>query len=303
MRGVIAAEMPSSWAAEALKVQAVAARTYAITDDVGGDGFDLYTDTRSQMYRGVAAETPATDAAVAATARAGGHLQRRPRVTYFSASSGGYTENIENVWAGAAARAVARGVPDPYDGAGGNPNYHWGYQLTTAAAGARLGALLKGQLVGIQVTKHGVSPRIIRARVIGTGGGHEVTGSQLQRPFGLDHAPGSRSPPSRRCPGLRPDTRGRWRRRWRRRPWRSGALVPLVRAMVAGPAPAVHGSVFPAAQGAMRSPCRCSGARWQTVRKLRVGSRRRATRRSCPLRAPTGSVVSTGWTVQPSASA
>ena len=68
VRGVIAAEMPSSWSPEALKTQAVAARTYAITTNVGGGFYDLYPDTRSQMYRGVSAETPATDAAVAATA-------------------------------------------------------------------------------------------------------------------------------------------------------------------------------------------------------------------------------------------
>ena len=68
VRGVIAAEMPSSWAPEALKAQAVAARTYAITSDVAGGFYNLFPDTRSQMYRGVAAETPATDAAVAATA-------------------------------------------------------------------------------------------------------------------------------------------------------------------------------------------------------------------------------------------
>ena len=51
VRGVISAEMPSGWAAEALKVQAVAARTYAITDSVGGSYFDLYADTRSQDVR------------------------------------------------------------------------------------------------------------------------------------------------------------------------------------------------------------------------------------------------------------
>ena len=52
---------------QALEAQAVAARTYAITTSVGGGGFDLYDDTRSQMYGGVGAETAATDAAVQAT--------------------------------------------------------------------------------------------------------------------------------------------------------------------------------------------------------------------------------------------
>src|SRR5437588_1150567 len=67
VRGVVAAEMPSSWAAQALAAQAVAARTYALTSDVGGSAYQLYPDTRSQEYGGVAAETAATNAAVAAT--------------------------------------------------------------------------------------------------------------------------------------------------------------------------------------------------------------------------------------------
>ena len=52
VQGVIAAEMPSTWSSQALDAQAVAARTYAITTDVSGSFFNLYPDTRSQMYRG-----------------------------------------------------------------------------------------------------------------------------------------------------------------------------------------------------------------------------------------------------------
>ncbi len=48
VRGVVASEMPASWSAQALNVQAVAARTYAITSDVGGSAYQLYSDTRSQ---------------------------------------------------------------------------------------------------------------------------------------------------------------------------------------------------------------------------------------------------------------
>ena len=57
VRGVVAAEMPSSYPAAALEAQAVASRTYALTSDAGGSRFDVYSDTRSQVYRGVAAET------------------------------------------------------------------------------------------------------------------------------------------------------------------------------------------------------------------------------------------------------
>ena len=58
VRGVVSGESPSAWPTEALKAQAVAARTYAITSHAGGVVFDQYADTRSQVYRGVSAETP-----------------------------------------------------------------------------------------------------------------------------------------------------------------------------------------------------------------------------------------------------
>ena len=64
---MISAEVPARWPAEALRAQAVAARTYAITTSAGGgEGFNAYADTRSQMYRGV-------------QRRVAGHRRRRPR--------------------------------------------------------------------------------------------------------------------------------------------------------------------------------------------------------------------------------
>jgi stage II sporulation protein D len=185
VRGVVAAEMPSSWAAQALEAQAVAARTYAITTTVGGTGFDLYDDTRSQMYGGVGAETAATDAAVTATSGQIVTYNGRPAVTYFFSSSGGYTENIENVWTGATPEPWLKGVPDPYDSVGHDPYHHWSLQLSLAAAAAKLGALVKGSLVGITVTAHGASPRILQAAVVGTRGRTAVTGATLQSLFGL----------------------------------------------------------------------------------------------------------------------
>jgi stage II sporulation protein D len=185
VRGVIAAEMPSTWGPQALDTQAVAARTYAITTDVSGTFYNLYPDTRSQMYRGVSAETPATDAAVAATAGQIVTYNGAPVVTYFSASSGGHTENIEDAWTGANASPWLRGVDDPYDGAGGDPYHRWTRQLSVTAAAKQLGRLLKGNLVGIRVTRHGASPRIMSAQVIGSKGSTTVTGAQIQSAFGL----------------------------------------------------------------------------------------------------------------------
>ena len=68
VRGVVAKESPASWPPDALRAQAVVARSYALSTSKHGAGFDHYEDTRSQAYGGVAAETAKTNQAVADTA-------------------------------------------------------------------------------------------------------------------------------------------------------------------------------------------------------------------------------------------
>jgi stage II sporulation protein D len=245
VRGVISEEMSSSWAPEALKVQAVAARTYAITTDAGGDGFDLYSDTRSQMYGGVGAETAPTDAAVAATRGQIVTYAGNPAVTYFFSSSGGHTENVENVWPGSTPEPWLRGVPDPYDGAGGDPYHRWSYTMTADAAASKLGSLLEGSLVGIRITKTGSSPRVLAARVIGSGGTVTVTGAQLQQAFGLQTTYASFTTVSTAVRfGAAAEPRVAGARA-------VAALVPLVQTLVKSGAPRLTGRVVPA--GAARS--------------------------------------------------
>src|SRR3954447_7235883 len=182
VQGVVPVESPASWPLDALKAQAVAARTYAITTSKGGAGWDQYPDTRSQMYRGIAAETPATNQAVAETAGQVVTYQGKPVVTYFFSTSGGRTENVENVFAGAP-QPWLRSVDDPYDNV--SPRHRWKLAMTLGSAQARLGGLVKGSFRGIKVVKRGASPRVIQADVVGTGGRTRVSGSTLRARFGL----------------------------------------------------------------------------------------------------------------------
>jgi stage II sporulation protein D len=257
VRGVISAEMPASWSTQALEAQAVAARTYAITTDVDGNGFDLYPDTRSQMYSGVSAETPATNAAVAATSGKVVTYGGQPAVTYFFASSGGHTESIQNVWPGASPEPWLVGVPDPYDGAGGDPYHRWGSQMSVNAAQRKLGSLVKGSLIGIQVTKTGVSPRILMANVVGTKGTASVTGDQLQQIFSLlttyasfTTISGAVSEPAAPSPAMR----------------RFGNAS----AVAAQAGPTLSGEVFPARGGKATLQSDGSGG-WKTVATFALG--------------------------------
>lgn len=183
VRGVVAAEMPPSWPAQALDAQAVAARTYAITSAPIGADFDVYDNTRSQMYEGVKAETPATDAAVSATGGQVVEYAGAPVETLFFASSGGETESVQNVFPLSPAAWLV-GRPDPYDDALNDPYHRWKLSFSLQGAQRRLGRLVDGALVGIKVLARGVSPRIIKARVVGTKGSVVVTGLQLRTAFG-----------------------------------------------------------------------------------------------------------------------
>jgi len=183
LRGVVPAESPASWPAAALQAQAVAARTYAITTAHGG-GFDVYPDTRSQVYGGIGAETPTTDAAVAATAGQVVTYDGSPVVTYFFSTSGGQTEDVENTSLGDAPEPWLKSVDDPYDGV--SPRHRWPVRtLSLASAGSRLGRLVKGSFRGIRVLQRGASPRIVRAQVLGTRGTTTVSGDQLRTALGL----------------------------------------------------------------------------------------------------------------------
>jgi stage II sporulation protein D len=151
---------------------------------VGGNGFQQYADTRSQVYRGYLSESPSTGAAVASTRGQVVTYNGVPAVTYFFSTSGGYTEDIENVFTGDTAKPWLRGVKDPYDDA--SPYHRWGpYEYSTQALDSKLGNWVKGKFTGLEILARGVSPRVVRAAVQGTGGSVNVTGPQLRARLGL----------------------------------------------------------------------------------------------------------------------
>jgi stage II sporulation protein D len=181
VKGVIPNESPPSWPQAALRAQAVAARSFALTGDVGGNGFELYADTRSQVYEGISSETATTNEAADATRGQvviyGGKIAE----TFFSACSGGHTESVQNVFFGPPVPYLV-GVPDPYDGA--CPLHTWQLKFSESEISSKLSSYLDGALKRVVVTKRGVSPRIVEAKLIGTGGTTEIRGDQLQSALG-----------------------------------------------------------------------------------------------------------------------
>ncbi|HTR74115.1 MAG TPA: SpoIID/LytB domain-containing protein [Solirubrobacterales bacterium] len=176
VKGVIPNESPPSWPMAELKAQAVASRSFALTAGVGGDGFDLYSDTRSQVYKGLESEYTTSDEAEEQTANQVLTYEGKIAETLFSACSGGKTESMENVFGTAVPYLV--GVPDPYDGA--CPLHEWTLEFTGPEISEKLAGLLDGRLKKVVITKTGYSPRIIEAKLYGTGGVTTVTGEQLE---------------------------------------------------------------------------------------------------------------------------
>ena len=182
LQGVVPAESPASWPAEALRAQAIAARTYAITTAKSAD-FDHYADTRSQVYKGVGIEQPSTNAAVADTRGQIVTYQGQPVVTYFFSTSGGKTESVENTSLGREPRPWLVSVEDEFDNV--SPRHRWTSKPTMASASKKLGGLVKGSFKGIKVTRRGVSPRIVTAEVVGSRGRTVTDGATLRARLGL----------------------------------------------------------------------------------------------------------------------
>lgn len=183
VRGVIPNEVPTSWPQAALRAQAIAARSYALASRLNGNGYDLYDDTRSQVYGGRSSETVRTNKASKATARKVIKHGGKVVAGYFFSSSGGRTENSEFGFSGGSPRPYLKSVRDPFDNV--SPHHRWRLRFTNAQMAASLSGLFQGKLRRIRVLETGRSPRIVRARVVGSKGSSVVSGDTLRFRLGL----------------------------------------------------------------------------------------------------------------------
>lgn len=100
IQGVLPAEMPSSWNLEALKAQAIAARTYAVANygKHGSQGFDLVDTQMDQVYNGISAETESSNKAVLETEGIIMTYNNKPITAMYSSSAGGQTHSALESW-------------------------------------------------------------------------------------------------------------------------------------------------------------------------------------------------------------
>ena len=167
LRGVVPAEMQASWPLEALRAQAVAARTYTMVNLDAAAPYDVCATSDCQVYRGIGIEHPRTDQAVADTAGQvltfGGTFAR----TYYHSDSGGVIASAAEVW----------GMSLPYlaafrDVASDGPHARWDTRLDPGAVAAQLAAA--GHHVGavqrVRVVGYSESGRVSGLEIVGSAG-------------------------------------------------------------------------------------------------------------------------------------
>jgi stage II sporulation protein D len=185
LRGVVPAEMQASWPGEALKAQAVAARTYTLHHVDGSRDHDVCATVDCQVYRGWDAENPATDAAIAATAGEVLTYDGAFARTFYHADSGGVIASSAEVW----------GADLPYlqafqDVANAGPHSVWTARIDAHRAATHLAAagFPVGTPVRLRVLETSLSGRVVRAEVVGTAGRTVLEGVELRaqlRAWGL----------------------------------------------------------------------------------------------------------------------
>ncbi len=159
----VASETPGGWPAEALKAQAVVARSYALHERAkrAGEPFDLESSVISQRF----GSTPVPDTALAAArATAGEYLSfsGEPILAAFHSSSGGSTASAAEVWGEAIPYLLSVSSPDE-----DAPDYFWSYEiaLSDLAAALREAGYGERELEPVRVTERSQSGRVERIQL------------------------------------------------------------------------------------------------------------------------------------------
>lgn len=184
LAGTLAREMYASWGAEALRAQAVASRTYALQQRQAhhDELWHVSASTRSQVYAGIDAESPAVWAALAATRGEVLAYRGEPILAVFHSSSGGRTASAEEVWGQSRDYLVSVEVVDEWD----SPDSYWRAPVSRTTLGRALASVAKdiGEIVRARVTERSESGRATRIELVGENGTLSLGGRSLRSALG-----------------------------------------------------------------------------------------------------------------------
>lgn len=183
--GVVPSEMSASWPVESLKSQAIAARSYAVAN-LGkhkSRGYDVCDTDECQVYTGAAVEAIRSNQAIDATRGEVLMYGRKTIAAFFHSSSGGHTENSEDVWH--QRLPYIRAVPD-YDQK--SPHFAWYKNVSSEklASGLARQGVDVGQLMQVSPLSRSTSGRVREIQVVGTAGSRTVRGETFRIAAGLN---------------------------------------------------------------------------------------------------------------------
>lgn len=196
--GVLPGEMPAGWPIEALKAQAVAARSDVLAAAGGKhmlEGFDFCSTEHCRVYLGKAGRHESTDNAVRATLGQVLTAQNKVVPAVFSSNCGGWTENNDTVWSAPASTAL-RGAPDTKKGREsverlgvstwikspptafcetGDDNFRWRKRYTVKELSATVNRTCAvGDIRSIELGDRGTSGRLKSVKIVGSKGTETV---------------------------------------------------------------------------------------------------------------------------------
>lgn len=180
LRGVVPGEVPLGWHQATYMAQAVASRSYTLATLHPGRDFDLFADTRSQVYEGIAGETPETNRAIGSTAGEVLTWDGTIITAYYFSTSGGRTSSIHDAWPNATQVPYLVSVPDPYDYI--SPHHVW---PTMMLSPAQLGRALGLRDVRDAVVVENSSGRAAMVRVLTVSGWRTVPAAVVVKKFKL----------------------------------------------------------------------------------------------------------------------
>ena len=182
LQGVMKHEISPAWPKEAVKAQAVAARSFALNKKLKniGKSYDLCATITSQVYGGLSGEDPRSNEAIDETR---GEIlidQGKPIAAYYHATCGGETENVENVWGGRL--PYLKSVRCKY--CKDSPHYEWEKELSLSEISNALSRKGISEIESIEVYKRSNTGRVVKLVIEDEFGKHIISGNQFRMALG-----------------------------------------------------------------------------------------------------------------------
>ncbi len=179
---VVPSEMPPSWHIEALKAQAVAARTYATyhINQSKSSLYDLETDTNSQMYTGIKSENPNSSRAVKETKNMVLVYKDKPINAFFHSHSGGTTEAPEKVWG--QKLGYLKSIKSEYCNV--SKPLEWEIKFDSSTLSSKLNKFGVGEISEIKILDTTPSGRVASLSIQGENGNVLVSGQDFRSLIG-----------------------------------------------------------------------------------------------------------------------